>query len=185
MNIFLQLIFSFFLSSASDFPKHFIPLTDLLRKVCSEDSQCVVTQAKNGEKYQLLFSKKTDKADIWLQSLTIKNIKTKEVERFKLPSEKRISMDEATPLFVVDINNDGYHDLALQSGLSAQKGFVYYYWVYNPKNKTFVLSKESLPALKFIAPKNIASLSSKESFRLDDTYQLVEASKKDNKPVRK
>lgn len=159
---------------AGDYPRHFIFLTDSTRPLCSESSKCVMSQAKSSEKYQLLFGSEEAKGETVVKTVTIKNVQSGKSEDFKLPVPKAIYKGEQAPIFAVDINNDGYNDLALQSGLANQRGYVFYYWIYNPKAKRFVFTDKMIPALQSTSGKKMTSMTSREEFHLNDKFEIVQ-----------
>lgn len=161
-------------STALLYPKHYLPITDQVRRSCSESSECFVSQSKNASRYRILFKEEKAKGAVYIQEVVIKSETGGGDETYKLPTEKAIFKNEAVPLFVVDVNKDGYNDLALHSGDSASRGMVYYYWIYNPKSKKFVFSTEMAPALQGFDNKRISALTAKENYVINNDYQLVE-----------
>lgn len=159
---------------AGDYPRHFSFLTDNTRQLCSENSQCLMTQSKNSEKYQLLFQSKVEKEETVVQTISIKNVRSGKSEDYTLPVPKAIYKGEQAPIFAVDVNNDGYNDIALQTGLSNARGYVFYYWVYNPKTKRFVFTDKMIPALQSLSGKKMTSLTSREEFSINDKFQIVQ-----------
>lgn len=171
MHILLLAVFSF----SADFPRHFAPLTDSTRPLCTEDKLCQMTQEKNGKKYQILFDVASGKDESIVNTVKIVSLDTKSTEVFPLPVPKQVVSGDTTPLFAVDINNDGYNDVALQASLSNKFGYVFYYWVYNPKAKKFVFTKEMIPALLSTNGKTISSLTSHTEYQISSSFQIVEA----------
>lgn len=174
MNALLSLIPLLIAAQTATHPKHFIPLTDLQRKSCNQDQQCALSQSKDSEKYQILFTEQAKSGKIMVPEITIKNTKSGSTENFKLPTEQTISSKEMFLLYATDINADGYQDIALQSGLSNRFGLVYYYWVYNPKSKKFVFSNFMAPALRGSSNRKILALTSNDQYQVDANYKLIE-----------
>lgn len=166
------------LSFGADFPRHFAPLTDSTRPLCNEEMRCQMTQEKNGQKYQILFDVAPGKEESIVNTIKIVSLDTKSTETFPLPVPKHVVSGDTTPLFAVDINGDGFNDVALQAGLSNKFGYVFYYWVYNPKAKKFVFTKEMIPALLSVKGKTISSLTSHTEYKVSSSFKIVEAKSK-------
>jgi len=174
------LISLFSLSSAAlaiKFPSHFLPLTDSQRKSCEGKNKCFVTMVKTGEKYRVQFrTRLVNKNERRIDAVTIGPAASKKGETYVLPSPKALFGNEISPLFAADINGDGFNDVALQAGVSATKGMVYYYWVFNPKAKAFVFSNSMYPALRPGKDSKLISMTSTDKISLDKNYRIVDES---------
>ncbi len=165
-------LISIVLARGGDYPRHFVSITDSTRPICSQESRCTVT-TKNDQKFQIFFKTKPEKDGTLVSGVAIRSLASDDKTEYMLPVPKNIVTGDPAPLFAADINGDGYNDLAMQSGLGSQVGFIFYYWVFNPKTKKFVLTKDKLPALQVSADKRITALTSNEEYRLNNSYELV------------
>lgn len=164
---------SFVMAAVGEYPRHFSALTDSTRALCSEEARCILPQPKADQQYQIFFKTAADKGNTLIKGLEIKSVTSGKSEEFYLPNPKSVVAGDAAPLFIADINGDGFNDLALQSSMGSKVGYVYYYWMFHPKAKKFVLTKQPLPGLQPIKGNRIASLTSKEEYRLNNRFELV------------
>lgn len=86
---------------------------------------------------------------------------------------------EKFPFYSLDLNKDGFKDLALQ--VFARNGLKYEYWIYNPKSKKYIYQKRSIFELSRSVEKGKAIYSNEaavlpdggESYILNKKYQLI------------
>lgn len=163
---------------AADYPRHFAIITDSTRPFCNEESECFVTQNKDGRKFQVLFDVAPAKDKSVINTVKILSVEGKATETYPLPQPKSVASNDMAPLFAVDINGDGYNDIAMQMGLGSKTGYIFYYWVYSPKAKKFVFTKDLIPALQHIGGKKITSLTTHSEYKVNGAFQLVETKSK-------
>lgn len=163
---------------AADYPRHFAILTDSTRPFCNEEAQCFVTQSRDGRKYQILFDVAPAKDKNVINAVKIVSLDGKTTEIYPLPQPKSVATNDMAPLFAVDINGDGYNDVAMQMGLGSKTGYIFYYWMYNPKSKKFVFTKDLIPALQPVGGKKITSLTTHSEYKVDGAFQLIETKSK-------
>ena len=79
---------------------------------------------------------------------------------------------EKYKLYALDINGDDHLDLALEASRSWKEGYFYFYWVYNPKKKEFVLTKDQLPELAKASKGKIRTTVNKDIYKVTKKYKI-------------
>lgn len=147
-------IFQFFLVFISigftsvTLAKSWIPLTDSTNKHC--ESKCIIVNSEKQLKHSVTFEVEEEEylgeKQFIINAVNIQTSKEK-VRTYKMPELDSVHIESQLELYAVDINNDGFLDLALAGERTATEGMLYYYFVYNPEKKEFVFSDEPLPKL--------------------------------------
>ncbi len=163
---------------ASDYPRHFVAVTDSTRPLCTEEALCYVSQSKDSRKYQILFDVFPSAGKSVVREVKIVSVEGKTTESYPLPSPKSVPQNDLAPLFVADINGDGFHDIVMQMGLGSKTGYMFHYWLYNPKLKKFSFTKDLIPALRPTNTDKIISLTTHSEYRADKNFQLIETKSK-------
>lgn len=176
--IFLFILTTFLASFSA--PKSWAPLTDSKRKWCESAKPCSISQSKHKVKFSV--TAKTDIKDKmrWLKSFTI-SAQGKKKTYEKLQNYQGHHLSEKLNLFSTDINRDGYVDLAAEASRHIGDGYQYFYFIYNPKKKEFVLTEEHLPALYSPAKGKLQAIFSKLPYKLTKDYKIVAVKTKKKK----
>lgn len=168
---FLNLIF-LLVTKVNALPVGWAPITDGNRKVCSEASVCKISQKLTGDEFQILFSI-SDKDDmLWLNNISIINVKTKASKSYSPINFQGMFKNTPYGLYALDLNKDGYLDLAIFASLAAKEGEMYLYWLYDSKTKTFVFTNEHFPELVMKKKGLLESLGNNEKFRINKNYKI-------------
>lgn len=171
MRLFLIVIISIPLKCWT-FPE-WIPLTDQQNKICSQKKPCILNHEKSKKRYEIIFDLSTDGKKLSLIGVKIglKNQKMQSFTKFK--NFQRHYEGEIYGLFAGDINSDGFMDLFLEASHSARLGPFYFYFIFNPQTKNFVLTPEQIEKLDLRSNGNLMGSGSGQSFKIDSNFQIT------------
>lgn len=171
--IYLSLLFASSLALAK--PKSWAPITDQERKICDLESYCYVTQKKDSLKFRIFFEVNKKNKMFWLKKVTISETGSKKTKSYKkLDNFQGLFPGERYKLYAMDLNGDDYLDLALEASRSLREGYFYFYWVYNPKKKEFVLTKNQFPELARGHKGKIISPANDKKYKITKKYRVRE-----------
>lgn len=154
------------------FPE-WLQLTDNQNKNCSAATPCHITQNKSKQRFDIVFdlSKDGDKL-----SLTAVNIgltgQPKQIYKDLLNFQRHYE-DEKFGVFAVDLNSDGYLDLALEASRALRQGQFYFYFIFNPKTSSFVLTPAQIERLNVKDKGELVSAGSNQVYKVDSHFKLL------------
>ena len=147
------------------------PITSEKHPSCNEKAPCLIKQPKAQANYRVIFQTAKDQDVMLIKQVSISDEKTKATDSFEMKGMSGIFPGETYQFESLDLNNDGYTDLALMAFSSARQGPIYYYFIYDPTKKKFIMSPEPYPELK-LDPKTKTYEAQEGRFKLDSTYTL-------------
>ena len=165
-------------------PTSLVSLVSKTNKHCSEKTPCSITQKKNKNSYQIsvVYKEEKDMDDepiLFIDEVKIKALGKKETQNFAFKNTdiendiQGIDPNEELGLYALDVNSDGFLDIALNASDSLKESSLFYYWLYNPKKKKFVRTYEQIPELKFKAKGFYNSAVSSKTFKITSDYKIV------------
>jgi hypothetical protein len=168
MNLIFYIILQY--ANAVSFPS-MIQLTSQQNKLCELKNPCLLNHEKSKKKYKIIFETSMDGNKLNLQSVSINNSqKIKKYKDFKnFPS---LLTGESFNLSAIDLNNDGYLDLALQASRSLKQGFLYYYFIFNPKSNEFILTNKQIEELDVIGNNQLKASKALKKYYINSDYQI-------------
>lgn len=110
-------------------------------RLCSRETACNITEP-DGNTYNMIFTTKTAGSKRTLTKVTIRNLKTGAEQEFTDLGSVR-PVDEASEYFElsrVRLRPSGEMDFALYAFNSALEDATYYYFLYEPKTQSFVMT---------------------------------------------
>ena len=144
-------------------------------KHCSAQAPCSLVQKGEAVPFQIVIKTQVvgkKKNKLQTNAVVIrhgkKSTKYSELDNFALTFKS-----ETYGVFSEDINGDGFLDLAIKASNSLKDGPNYFYWIYSPKTKAFVQTKEQLPGLRYAGKNIMASLTTEQKYSLNSDNQIT------------
>ena len=140
------LLVHFFISQAQADPGPiWQPMTSTSHTTCDRQNACRVNEV-NGN-FAVEFVTSTQQGMLHLDRFNIKNLASGVSQQFSPAAMNDISADSFFEVDQIHIRPGGVVDIALHAFNSAREGKVYYYFIYDAKKKTFVMSDDTFPRL--------------------------------------
>ncbi len=83
-----------------------------------------------------------------VKKINFKNSQTGAIQSFNLDDVARVAPNEPFRFYRLNLRKNGPTDLALFSFPSSKDGDLFIYFVFNPKTKKFVLTRDQVPLLR-------------------------------------
>ena len=150
------------------------PLNSQNRPNCSAKSPCRVFQ--DGLTYDFIINAKTVGSKKVFEKLLIKNNTNGRSQEFVLDTMRNLDDDEYFEFFKTQLRPGKNVDVALAAFSSAREGRVYYYFLYDEKSKSFIMSDGTFP--KLVSSKSGVGLESElqgTPFKIDESLKIVNA----------
>lgn len=147
------------------------PITSKNKLSCEPKTPCFVEQKKDGLKFRIVFQTALEGHATAIKTVTIIEEKSKISSTFEMRMMSGVFKGEPYRFESLDLNADGYTDLALMAFSSARQGPIYHYFLYNPTAKKFVLSPEPYPELH-LDPKTGLYQAQIGSFKLGQDFKI-------------
>ena len=155
---------------------NWVKLTDKKTQHCSEQAPCTLVHDKNNQRFRVTFDLKKEDNKLLLSTVNIVGPDKKKSQFSDLENFHAHFDDEEFKLFAVDLNNDGFLDLALEASLSNRMGPMYYYWVYDSKKKSFVQTTEQIEELSFNAKGKLEGAASGDLYTINKDFKIQASS---------
>lgn len=140
---------------------------------CNSNKPCYITQDNSTKKFKFTAHYEIKKNKKYLRSISITNEKTgKEAKYDNLKNFQALYLNEKLPLQLVDLNNDGRSDLALNASVSARQGAFFFYWIYDPKTESFVLTNEQIEKLGANIKGQLKGQASASLYKVNSQHKL-------------
>ena len=115
---------------------------------CDSSSHCRILET-NGN-FEISLIPHNDKWGQNLNVIEIRNLQSGKVESYKMDGISSIGIKEYFKLFKIKFRpKSPDFDLAVRAFDSAQGGTVYYYFVYDPAEKKFIMSDDPIPQVTY------------------------------------
>ena len=150
-----------------------IELTDKETAHCTSKKPCYISHDKTKQRFKVVFQTEKTGEKLILNSVIIQGPNKKDHKYGELDNFQMIFKEEKYELFAVDLNSDGFLDLALRASRSLKLGDFYYYWVFNPKAGLFVQTKDQLEQMNVLGKNKLESFGSSKAYHVDAAYQIV------------
>lgn len=154
------------------FPE-WLQLTDAQNKECSAEKPCYVTQEKSKKRYEIIFDTNKEGKKLTLTAVQIGLVAQKKQIYKDLQNFQRYFEGEKFGLFAVDLNSDGYLDLALEASHGARLGAFFFYFVFNPKTGNFVQTPEQIEKLNIKEKGELVSAGSEQHFKVGEDFKII------------
>lgn len=172
-------------------PPEFKAITTEDRPACTKPNSICWFEEKAGEKYSLWFDSTVDQTNNYrsITGVHIKNGKTGEVQSFNTPGVSRVDLNEPVHIYKAQLRKDGPTDIALFTNLSPHNGPLFFYFIFDPATKKFVMTDEEIPKLDFTNQANLYASDTRSeikyeldsNLKLKQKFQPAAPSKKSNK----
>lgn len=146
------------------------------RPNCSVKKPCRVFQ--DGLTYDFIFYTKLEGKKLVFEKLGIKNNAKGINQEFVLDAMRDLSDDEYFEIFKVNLRPGKFLDVALAAFSSPREGRVYYYFLFDQKTRSFVMSEGTYP--KLILSRDGSSLESElqgTPFVINDDLKITHVNK--------
>ncbi len=146
-------------------------LTSKEQPTCSSSAPCVVTE--NMVDFKIHFETEKFGALDVISKVLVRNSKSGIVVSYDIKDNDGFEPGSQVKIYTTDLNSDGLKDLALYAGTNPQSGHLYYYFIFNPKTKKFVMSHFMAPELQPGKSRGVLeSSTSNDKFTVDSKYAL-------------
>jgi hypothetical protein len=154
-------------------PSQWVKITDNKSRHCSQENPCSLAHEKSQEAFQIIFDLKAEENKLYLEKVHIANSQQMKQSFSDLDNFQALFKNEQYNLFAFDLDRDGYLDLALEASISNKMGPMYFYWVYDSKNKTFVQTPEQIEELKHNSKGQLVGAASLQRYTINKQNQLL------------
>jgi len=151
---------------------NWVKLTDKKTKHCSQQTPCTLVHDKSNQRFYITFDLKKEGNQLFLSTVNITGPNKKKTQFSELDNFQAHYEGEEFQLFAVDLNNDGHLDLALEASLSNKMGPMYYYCIYDSKNKNFVQTSEQIEELSFNSKGNLEGATSGSLYSINKDLRV-------------
>jgi hypothetical protein len=141
-------------------------------KLCSETKPCYISHENGKVRHKIVVHTLKNKRKLTLKKVSIssgqKSQSFADLENFPIRF-----VSESYEFFAVDLNQDGHMDLALRAAQSLSQGHQYFYWVYNPKMQSFVLTNKQLPRLNPTSGNKLKAVDGSKEYQVNEKFEII------------
>lgn len=159
---------------AVEAPSSWFSLNAQSNKLCERKAPCVLISGKSKDSFDIMADFEMTDGKMKLKNIRImsKNPKAMDAANYNNLDEFQLMFPgEQLYIFGSDLNGDSYNDFAIQSSLSAKQGDMFYYWIFNPKTKKFVMSDTSYEAVALFG-KKLVGVNSKNKYIVGADFKI-------------